>query len=191
MKQAILILIFYIFGFTDSKAQLTEGTYIGKNNSIKLIIESDSNAVLSYRYETSVFFQFECRIIKKSDSTFQLESLRKTMDRIVFKGNKQNDSNIPIINFFTVNRAAQSNPIDINYEIISCSNYRTKSNDCICFLYNHRFYCYPIKKGSKEVKIFIDADNSFLVNNWKVRGKILIPFIHGKESEKWILIKNN
>lgn len=190
MKQAILILIFYSFGLTDSKAQLPVGTYVGKNNSIKLIIKSDSNAVLSYRYETSVSFQFECRIIRKSDSTFQLESLRKTMDRIVFTGNSKSGSNIPVVYFFIVDRALQSSIIDINYEIVSCSNYLSKKNNCICFLYNHRFYCYPIKKGSQEAKIFIDADNSFLVNNWKVRGKKLIPFIHGKESEKWIVTKN-
>ncbi len=172
-----------------SQAQLNSGQYKGENYGSRLTINPDSTATYYFRYETALSFEYKCRIIKKTDSTFQLENLNSTNDKIILN-NKNNGSSILVINFFTVNRANQNTSVKIEYEIISCINMNNNKSKCICFFYNHRLYRYYLPFKTKEVNIFIDIDNSFFITNWKVNGDKLIPYINGTEAEKWKLQRN-
>ncbi len=169
-----------------SQAQLICGQYKGENYGSRLRINPDSTATYYFRYETTLSFEYKCRIIKKTYSTFQLENLNSTNDKIIIN-NKNNKSSMMIINFFTVDKANQSSSANIEYEIIYCSSGKHKNAKCICFFYNHRLYCYHLPFKTKEANIFIDIENSFLITNWKVNGDKLIPYINGTVAEKWIL----
>jgi len=180
----IFLFLFYSFGIIDAKSQIIGGTYVGENISSKLIINVDSTAIFSVRYETSLSFEFKCKVIKKTDSILQIENINTTADKIIFSGKKT--SNVPLeVNFFSVDRAKQSTPIEVNYEIQSrATNNKIQS---IRFLYNHRLYSYNLKKIVKSATIFIDAENSFLITDWKISGNKLFPYIDGKEMKKWVM----
>lgn len=182
----IIPFLFYLFGTIHAKSQTIAGTYVGEHFAARLKINLDSTAIYSLRFETSVSFEFKCKLVKITDTTLQIENSSITKDRIIFSRKRFRNGHLRV-EFFDVNRALQSRPINLSYEIQPCD---TSNNlQCIRFFYNNKWYCYSFEKSVKSMTIYIDIENSFLITNWKIRGNKLIPDVNEKVNELLTLTK--
>jgi hypothetical protein len=189
-KLTVLIIIFFSYFFC-CKAQLKSGVYISEEKKgLTLTINNDSCVNYRLIYGTTVTFRVNCKIVKMSDSTFQLENAGSVMDSISFKYDKiGNKKNLQIF-FFIVRADAYSKDTSsakVNYEILSYSSSKNKIIKCLYFFYHNRSYCYVLDERATTANVYIDVHNASILRSWKIQEDKLIPFINGKADDKWIV----
>lgn len=184
-EKPIFLFLFYLLSVLNATSQKIAGLYKGEKVAAQLKIDLDSTVTFSTRYDC-VSFDFKCKVIKVTDTTLQIENTIATSDSIICKG-KRREKDAVKVNFIAINSAMQSRRVKLDYEIAPCT-----TNDAlqsIRFFLNHRVYCYYFKKTVKSITVYIDAENSFLITDWKIRGNQLVPDVNEKVNESLTLTK--
>lgn len=180
IKLVLIILFLHIACHSRLYAQLKSGSYMGKSNGFSLTIQPDGNAVLYYRYETTLIFRFNCRPSVDSDSTFSLTNLARVRDTVIIQKSRRRKVESPVIHFKDLNEAGDCRKVNINYRIEDKPGGRE-----VLFSYNHLDYVYPISYNAKKVRIVIDIENSFFLSKWKYSQDTLFPMIRNKVVTQW------
>jgi len=183
VKFVLIILFLHIACPSRLYAQLKSGSYIGKSNGFSLTIQPDGNAVLYYRYETTVFFRFNCRLNVDSDSTFSLTNLARVRDTVIIQKSRRRKVESPVIRFEVSNEAGDYRKTNIDYRIADKPGGRE-----VLFSYDHLDYVYPISYNARKVLIVIDVKNSFFIGKWKYSQDTLFPMIRNKVVTQWVSV---
>jgi len=183
IKLVLTILFLHIACHSRLYAQLKNGSYIGESNGFNLTIQPDGNAVLYYRYETTVNLRFNCKLIVDSDSTFSLANLARVRDTVIIQKTQRKKVERPIIYFEGLNEAGDHWKMNIDYRIEGKPGGRQ-----VLFSYEHLDYVYPIGYNAKKVLIVIDVKNSFFLSKWKYSQDTLFPMIRNKVVTQWVSV---